>query len=167
MNVLCVLIEKPLQPKDAGRPNHSMSVGNKKRYVPPAAGEEKSNLAKYEQIIWHAPHTQSTRSEAVTKSNELAHRRKFQPSFNEKIIEHSKYMTQKLKHERMVQLLAEAKMQFEKDLKEHKSSANDELGVAGLTDVVVEVAKRRSSIQEKLDLDDMDLADFEDEAFQM
>lgn len=76
-------------------------------------------------------------------------------------------MTQKLKHERMVQLLAEAKMQFEKDLKEHKSSANDELGVAGLTDVVVEVAKRRSSIQEKLDLDDMDLADFEDEAFQM
>lgn len=141
-------------------------MGNRKRPVPPPIVKDQSREAKYEQIIWHAPHTQTKRNEATTKSAELNHRRKFQPSFNEKIVEHSKYMNQKLKHERMTQMLAEAKMQYESDLKAN-TSGSDVNSVTGLADIVVDVAKRRSSIQAQLDMDEEELADFDDEAFQL
>jgi len=75
-------------------------------------------------------------------------------------------MNQKLKHERMTQMLAEAKMQYESDLKAN-TSGSDVNSVTGLADIVVDVAKRRSSIQAQLDMDEEELADFDDEAFQL
>lgn len=155
----------PVQPKDKGTPGHSLSCGNKKKFVPPPVVEADARHANYDKIFYHIPHTQSQRKETVVRSEETEYRRTNQPSYHEKVKEHTKYMNQKLKHERMTQLLQEAKVKFEEDKKNSAAVSEENLGKIG--DMVVEMAKRRTEIQKQMELEEAEMEEFDDEAFQI
>lgn len=95
-------------------------ISAKKRLPLVAEVEEGADdgVVQWEKPVMCIEHTQDQNVDSKVYSEELMFRRENYPSFVEKVREHNKYMTQKLKHERMAEKLAESKLMYEKSMAE-------------------------------------------------
>ena len=108
-----------IEPKaDKVLDNTCISARKRLPLVQEVVDDGDDGVVQWEKPVMCIEQTQDQNVDSNVYSEEVLFRRENYPSFVEKVREHSKYMTQKLKHERMAQKLEESKLMYEQKMAE-------------------------------------------------